>query len=81
MVGTLSVGTLTEAHKIDCEQIKSIDLGTEALVPNQAAAELPRNMRMIAYLWGKLEPSLELHSAKAHGQSMTMPSDNGQPSA
>ena len=60
---------------------KSIDLGTEALVPNQAAAELPRNTRMIAYLWRKLEPSLELHSAKAHGQSMTMPSDNGQPSA
>ena len=48
---------------------KSIDLGTEALMPNQAAAELPRNMGMIAYLWGKLEPSLELHSAKAHGQS------------
>lgn len=61
--------------------LKSINLGTEALVPNQAAAELPKNTQMIAYLWGMLEPSLELHSARVHGQSMTMPSDSGQPSA
>ena len=31
--------------------LKSIDLGTEALVPNQAFRELPKNTRMIAYLW------------------------------
>lgn len=60
---------------------KSIDLGTEALVPNQAAAELPRNTRMIAYRWGKLEPSLEPRSVRALGPSMTMPSDSGHPSA
>ena len=31
---------------------KSIDLGRDALVPNQASSELPKDMQWRAYLWG-----------------------------
>lgn len=60
---------------------RSIDLGPDPLVPNQACAELPTGTQWRAYRWEMLEPSHELHSVRAPGQSMTMHSANGQNSA
>ena len=70
MAGTLSVGTLTEAHIIDCEQKKSLS-GLNAKQPDTAMVKVIQQMHAHK---DKAEVHSVLSVARLHGDIMK---DNG----